>query len=252
MSSSAEDPARQPSPLHHLIRAAEAGDLDGVRAALSAGADVDGQALGTRPLHCAAFQGHLAVAELLLAEGAKVDATDEAGVTPLLAALARLGSSRTHADYLAAVALVLLLLDKRADPSASVRGNTALHMAAKTGEPLVLEALLAKGADTLARNDEGALALHVVAGSKRPDGLAALLRACPDQINATDDYGWAPLHYLADVGGPEAMFSALLEAGADPSLRSTKLRGGKLPAGMAPIDVARHWSDAAAVELLQG
>jgi ankyrin repeat protein len=115
----------------------------------------------------------------------------------------------------------------------------------------LLEALLGS-VDITTRNEDGAIPLHLAAGSKRPDGLALLLSAAPDLVNTRDEFGWTPLHYLCDVGGPARMFELLLGAGADPRIESTQLRGGQLPAGSTPLDVARHWNDADAIAGLGG
>tara|TARA_B100001013_G_C24348103_1_gene339258 strand:- start:103 stop:423 length:321 start_codon:yes stop_codon:yes gene_type:complete len=51
---------------------------------IAEGADVDADNLdGETPLHRAAFRGHEEIAELLIAKGADVNAKDELGWTPL-------------------------------------------------------------------------------------------------------------------------------------------------------------------------
>ena len=61
------------------------GDLEGVQAELDNGVDVDEKddLWGRTPLHIAAEEGHKEIAELLIAEGADVNAKSEADATPL-------------------------------------------------------------------------------------------------------------------------------------------------------------------------
>lgn len=67
-----------------LVHAAWAGDEVRVRSLLARGADPDAKdAQGRRPLHFAAVQGYVRIAEALLDAGADVDARDEEDQTPL-------------------------------------------------------------------------------------------------------------------------------------------------------------------------
>lgn len=67
-----------------LFSAAEAGDLGKVRELLAQGADVNTRGdKGLMPLHCAAYGGHVEIAELLIEKGADVNATSYLGKTPL-------------------------------------------------------------------------------------------------------------------------------------------------------------------------
>jgi len=70
------------APIHD---AAWKGKLDDVRRLLEADPGLVNlkDLLGRTPLHCAAAAGHTEVAELLIANGADVDATDEQWQTPL-------------------------------------------------------------------------------------------------------------------------------------------------------------------------
>jgi ankyrin repeat protein len=80
---------------YEINSAAKRGDVEKVTALLKASPDlvsskgVDGET----PLHGAAINGHRALAELLLAKGAKVNATDNNGWSPLF-----LASRNGHRD----------------------------------------------------------------------------------------------------------------------------------------------------------
>ena len=105
-----------------ILKAAKAGDTDAVRALLKEDASlVDARDTdGSTPLHCAAWKGHAAIAELLLNCGAAVsvkNANDHWGDTPLHAAAH--GNQRAVAE---------LLLARGADPTAkNPSGRTPLQ-----------------------------------------------------------------------------------------------------------------------------
>jgi ankyrin repeat protein len=108
-----------------MIKAAKAGDVARVQelltqnGTLTAARDQD----GSTPLHCAAWKGHVAVAEVLLVAGADVNAANQnehGGTTPLHAA--------AHGNQ---KAVVEVLLRHGADLAAkNVHGRTPL---AETG-----------------------------------------------------------------------------------------------------------------------
>ena len=66
-----------------LNDAARIGDIPAVKRFISEGADVNALETGFTPLQLAAWRGHKDVAELLVAKGANVNATDSFGTTPL-------------------------------------------------------------------------------------------------------------------------------------------------------------------------
>ncbi|KAL8507229.1 hypothetical protein ACS0TY_017953 [Phlomoides rotata] len=71
-----------------LMYLVNGGDLDGIKELLSSGADVNFRDIDHRTaLHLAACQGYDDVAQFLLENGAKVDATDRWGSTPLADAI---------------------------------------------------------------------------------------------------------------------------------------------------------------------
>jgi ankyrin repeat protein len=73
------------APARNIWQAAADGKINAVKYHLAAGVDVNAKLdpLGTTPLHHAAGWGHKDIVELLIAEGADVNAKDDDGGTPL-------------------------------------------------------------------------------------------------------------------------------------------------------------------------
>jgi uncharacterized protein len=105
--------------------------------------------------------------------------------------------------------------------SMSADGWTPLHLAAFFADVDVVDALLARRADTHARSKNGTAntPLHAaIAGRCEPAVIRRLVEAGSD-VNATSEGGWTPLQ-LAASRGSVALIDYLLAHGADPSTRS--------------------------------
>jgi ankyrin repeat protein len=141
-----------------LLEAVKAGDASRAAQLIAAGADVNAHdAYGATALMNAAHSGDLEMVETLLAAGAEVDAKDELGWTALMKACFNADQNRGFPD------IVRRLLAAGADPNVKITyGIRPLMLAAGYGEAGVCEALLAGGADVLARNDGGLTALMMV------------------------------------------------------------------------------------------
>jgi len=147
--------------------------LEKVKSLLECGADVNAIWLfnGT-PLHMAARQGHIEVAELLIANGADVN-VKYYDITPLDDAV---GSG--HKD------IAELLITKSADVNAKGLGNsTPLHEAAVFGHMDVIELLLKNGAEVNVKNDAGQMPLSWPAYYGNTD-IVKLLVANGADVNA--------------------------------------------------------------------
>lgn len=140
------------------FEAAREGDV----AALTAVLDADSEQLhardkyGLTPLHWACDRGHVAVAALLLARGADVNALEKRIFkrTPLLFAAIHPGAGE----------LVALLLRQGASVTAAdYKGWRALHCAAHAGSSDAVRALAADGAEISAITPRGETALHLAA-----------------------------------------------------------------------------------------
>ncbi len=102
--------------------AAAKGDLAGVQAELDKGVDVNtkGGDAGVPPLLLTALNGHMKVAELLIANGANLEGTDNFGNTPL-----------HYAAHHGSKEIVILLITNSADVNAKDKGGESpLNMAA--------------------------------------------------------------------------------------------------------------------------
>lgn len=168
--------------------AAAQGDVGPLRSLLGAGGhpETPGVFQGTRPLHAAAALGATACVALLLEHGAEVDALDDTGASPLLAAARQHGPDVTGA--------ISLLVEHGADPRRRLPdGATALHLAARAGRTGVVRALLRAGADATAADHRGFTPLHSAAELGIVPLVAVLL-----------DHGADPHHTAApaDDGPP--------------------------------------------------
>lgn len=196
-----------------LLHQVQKGSLKGIIEMLKAGANVDGSSeVGTAPLFLAANRGRTDVLQLLIDNGADLDAPSSLdnfadgfsgslpfaeGPTPLHGALA--------SESLDAIRL---LLAAGADPDlADSKGCTPLMMAClkySRTKKFVLMAVTDLKGDT---------ALHIAANFNAPELLGLLLSRAPSTVNLPNTDGVTALCYAASEG-KEAAVSCLLSAGA--------------------------------------
>jgi uncharacterized protein len=127
---------------------------------------------GFTPLHLAAFFGQKAAVEFLLGRGVDVNATstNPSALRPIHSAVAHRG------DPGVALEIAKALAAAGAEINVAQHGGwTPLHAAAFHGHAPMVEFLLARGADTSAKADNGQTAL-AMAISKKNDEATALLR----------------------------------------------------------------------------
>lgn len=116
---------------------------------------------GESPLMLAAIKGHRDIAEQLIKKGADINKT---GWTPL-----------HYAASSGQIAIISLLLDKHAYIDAeSPNGTTPLMMAAMYGTGEAVDLLVAEGADTQLKNQQGMTAFQFAEAGERPDAIRTL------------------------------------------------------------------------------
>ena len=156
-----------------LIEAAKRRDMSAVRTLIAAGTDVNARfGDGSTALHWAAYWDQRDAVELLLAAGARVDAADDHGITPLWLACAN-GAQATMVERLL-----------RAGTNANVAhssGESALMSAARTGNLAAVGLLLAAGADVrAAERTRGQTALMWAAAQGHGEVVQRLIDASAD------------------------------------------------------------------------
>ena len=176
--------------------------MEEVRRLIDGDADIDerGGIDAASPLGEAAFCGHEAIVELLLAGGAEVSARDSSSVTPLHNAI-----NQGHDS------IVGLLLDNGADVSAishggwaptglpplqpgsyAYFGETPLHCAADKGNVVVAQQLLCKGADVQSKDALFLTPLHLAASNGHTAAAQLLIDNGADVLSMTRCDGETP------------------------------------------------------------
>lgn len=234
-----------------LIEAVMKQDGAAVRELLGQGADVNTrQADGATALHWAVHLDDAETVGVLLEAGAEVGAANDLGVRPLLLASAN-GN----------IAIVRALLDAGADPDASPPDQeNPLMRAAWVGSLEVVIALLDAGAEIhAAESARGQSALMWAVAQRHPMVVRALIDRGADVDAATvshltgfaarrDVTGFTPLLFAARVGAIEPA-RMLLDAGANPNdTASDGLSALGLATVRGHVDLARllleHGADA--------
>jgi ankyrin repeat protein len=183
-SQSPEPPTAKAPDISIHDAAGDEGNIEAVKQHLAAGANVNAKEVefGWTPLHLAALNGHKEIAELLIANGAEVNARDGSGETPLHGA-ARYG----HKE------IIELLIAKGAGVKRKDEvGSTPLHLAAEDGHKEIADLLIAKGAYLEAKNMYGDTPLHRAAEDGHKE-IADLLIAKGADVNANNELDETPL-----------------------------------------------------------
>ena len=170
-----------------------------------------------RWLHCAAIQGYDDAVEVLIRDGADVNAVDECNETPIHCA-----AENGHVD------VAKVLIQNGADVNAVDENNrTPLHFAAENGHVDVAKVLIQNGVDVHAVDKDKQTALHSAAEYGHVDVTKVLIQNGVD-VNAVDKYyKKTSLHYAIPKG--YTVFALLLVCfGAeidDKAVDSSKLLG---------------------------
>lgn len=200
-----------------LSYAAEANNLAVAKVLISHGADVEGG--GSLPLSAAGINGdYVGMAQLLVENGANVNATFPTGETPLMTAAGRGNIKVTN-----------YLLAQGANPNAAGKsGLTALYSAASSDYGAsAAETLLKHGANADAKYLSGLTPLHQAASEGAIKVIEVLL-AHGATVDAKTENGTTPLCLAIRLGGVQkggrGVAEILLKNGADPNAKNPGYR----------------------------
>ncbi len=160
-----------------LKRAVESGNVAALRAAITAGADVETlmpqNPRGTdSPLHVACGHGQVEIVRILLEAGADPMSDDGSGETPAMTMLAGGATDSSRLEC-----LELLLAQDAFDPNhQDIDGRTALHSAVDYAGLAFVKTLLEHGADPNLQSAIGWTALHSVADRYNENGGADIAK----------------------------------------------------------------------------
>ncbi|MES2702194.1 MAG: ankyrin repeat domain-containing protein [Bacteroidota bacterium] len=178
------------------------------KALLAAGADVNAvDKLGNTALATIIVNGHVDVVKMLLAAGAKPDVEDKLGQTPLMK-LTLAAEPAKRVEQMKAYEAYGGLKDQRAEYYSS------------TGE--LSKALLDAGANPNRNNKAGETILMKAAQNGKNEMVKNLIAAKAD-VNALSKTGQSALVYACDSPIAAEAGKYLLEAGADPNIKFSRI-----------------------------
>jgi ankyrin repeat protein len=220
------------TPLHLVAVESPTNFKDIVDLLLRNGANIEAKnKAGATPLHRAAFYGNTSLAEFLLDKGASINVTESSGWTPLHHAVVS-----GHSD------LVKLFLARGADINAKgILGATPLHEAVIRNQKAIVVQLLANNPSVDAQAQNGATPLHLAAVNNFAE-IISLLLAKGAGVNSRNGSGETPLHLAAAKGHKEAA-QILVDGGADTDSKDNS--------GKTPLQIASERHQSAIVELLE-
>ena len=162
------------------------------------------------PVADAAQRGDLEEVRSLLRSGSDVNAAQNDGMTAL-----HWAATRGHVE----IARTLLYAGATVRATTRLGGYTPLHLAARAGHAGIAEILLDAGADPNAFTSTGVAPMHFAADADAAGVVEALVERGGD-ADARDGFSQRTPLMFAAVRGADAAASALLDAGADPSLET--------------------------------
>ena len=185
----------------------------------------------TTHLHWACYFGRFELARVLLKHGARTNAENIRGETPLHLV------SRGQNDSQEGVGVVQLLLGHGANINAQDKGQiTPSHLASYYGRLDIVRVLLSHGASVNTKGELGLTALHLVLDGNRSglDGIriVRLLLENGADVNAQDSNNETPLH-LACNHGKLAIGRVLMIHGANANAANIR--------GQTPLHMLSLW-----------
>lgn len=205
------------TPLHLACRAAH---KEIVELLILNGADVNAKnAYGRSPLHLAwRERGSARISQILIDNGADIDLKNNFGETPLSVAVA-VGNKDM---------LNVLIKNKVKVPTTGDKGKELLHRAASNGLEEFVELMIERGADILTKNNNGGTLLHSAAFGGLVKLMEKLIKDGAN-VNELNRYGLSPLHRAASEGHKREI-ELLITNGANIDIESNE---GKTPLHLA-------------------
>jgi ankyrin repeat protein len=207
-----------------------------VTLAISKGATPGAQASnGGNPLHRAIFAEHIEILDALLAAGADTAAVDDKGRNALHLASSHKGLRTLtvywHSRKKEHMATAILRQDGVQVNGRTAGGDTALYLAAATGDEMLVMALLKHGASVDIRNRAGRTPLHSAVSGWAFPGIVERLLWHGASPRAVDAQGRTAAH-LIRIRNPKGLevLNLLVEHGADAAAAA---RNGDRPAHCA-------------------
>ncbi|MFW9889160.1 MAG: ankyrin repeat domain-containing protein [Candidatus Thorarchaeota archaeon] len=192
-----------------LLKAAEEGDLEGVKTALERGAEISvtDEWMKQTALHKAASHGHVEIVEFLIEKGADILKMDGVDMTPLHLA-ARDGRTRAAKALLETSVQIpeRILNDAMHVGSMSVTGNPAIVK-------MIEDYRVKMARPSTSGSKEADSQLHESAHDGDLEGVKQAIANGAD-VEATDGRGMKPIHWAA-LRGYKEIVVVLLESGAD-------------------------------------
>ena len=211
---------------------------------ISKGANLNVYETGKNPLRIAVEKGHIKIVDLLILNGADVNAENGSilssaikkgsiGIVELLISKGidmngKYGSMLSYALEVGNIEIVELLISKGADLALAIEHDESiLHKSAKNGFLEITEKILSKGFDVNKRSSDGYTPLHEAAQGGFYN-IAELLVLKGADVNSktkrSDDFSdgsYTPLH-LAMRGRNHQLVELLISKGADVNARTSK------------------------------
>lgn len=203
-------------PLHFAVK----GKVEIAELLIVNGADVNAvDGYGHMPLHFAATNPTKEMPELLVSKGADIHSRSNEGSTPLFMT-AQWGKKE--------VAWYIISMGGKVD-NVDNYGRTPLHRAAEKGNLEVAKVLIDAGANVRAEDNYKETPLHEASYSGSLEIVNLLIEKGAD-INAVSISGWTPLHNAATNQTNRDIIRILVSKGADPDAMSCKAQ--------TPLDIA--------------
>ncbi len=235
--------------------AAEEGDVEAVKGYLAIDVNVDArdEVYEGTPLHFAAFKGRKEVAELLINEGADVNAKNQADATPLDLAIEKkrdetVSLLRKHGGKATKESKPAEPVSEtvKPEPPIAKAPDISIHHAAKGGNIEAVKQHLNDGADVELKcvNCGGTVLGHAAFGGQKE--IAKLLIAKGAGVNTKNKDSTTPLHQ-ASLGGRKEVVELLIANGAD--VNAKVVSGTKQ--GLTPLDAANETNHPETAALLR-